>query len=246
MQPELSSSPNYFCALRHWQLLSLNFISAANVNNIWFPPGSLREAIINIYSKTCCSCASLPSSPRAVLHDWLLTPSAESDTAPLHRDSSVPHRSHCPGGRGPHPSPAPSRPPCSVLTCRPHGCDSTPGFKYPSKAERHEHSQSSPFRGKNALPVPAIGTNSAASWLPQPLQLMDLHFSRTISHAAAVPWNKAVFSLSNLASQIDLMKRNHHTKTRCPSLKPSHAKARCPGLVRGVPAQGTGVETGDL
>lgn len=62
-QQELSHSPHYFCALRHWQLLSLNFISAANVSNIWFPPGSLREAIINIYSKTCYSCASLPNSP---------------------------------------------------------------------------------------------------------------------------------------------------------------------------------------
>lgn len=62
-QQEPSSSPHYFCALRHWQLLSLNFISAANASNIWFPPGSLREAIINISSKTCYSCASLPNTP---------------------------------------------------------------------------------------------------------------------------------------------------------------------------------------
>lgn len=62
-QQELSSPPNYFCALRYWQLLSLNFASAANVNNIQFSPSSLREAIINIYSKTCYSGASLPNSP---------------------------------------------------------------------------------------------------------------------------------------------------------------------------------------
>lgn len=95
----------------------------------------------------------------------------------------------------------------------------TSEFKYPSNAEGHDHS--SPFLGKKALPAP----DSTDSPLSQPTQLASLDFNDIVNRTADVPKNKAAFSLSNLTSQIDLMKRIHHTKTRCPSLISSMGQA---------------------
>lgn len=106
--------------------------------------------------------------------------------------------------------------PCSAPICQGDVYDFTSEFKYPSNAEGHDHS--SPFRGKKRCLCPQSAANSTGSPLSQPTQLASLDFNGIVNRTADVPKNKAAFSLSDLTSQIDLMKRIHHTKTKCPSL----------------------------
>lgn len=176
-----------------------------------------------------------PTLPCAVLHNWLFTsfnfPSQKHQRSRCRRlllrsdTASLAEATACVWGDTVlNPSSACKRPLLDGTTPAQHpsarGCLRF-HFRIQVPLKRRRARSLLAFLGKKALPAP----DSTDSPLSQPTQLASLDFNDIVNRTADVPKNKAAFSLSNLTSQIDLMKRIHHTKTRCPSLISSMGQA---------------------